>query len=89
MSDTVSVTLSNSAWTDISQAAVNGLLTNESNYPIIVQESSGLPDPSDVSGHTVFPGPQGFYNFAGITDDFYARATPGAPAPVKISFTPA
>ncbi len=87
MSDSVEITLSNSAWTDISQTAANGLITNESNHPILIQESSVLPDPSDVTGTTVFPGPDGFYNWAGITNEIYARAVPAAPAPIKVSVT--
>lgn len=87
MSDSVTVTLSNSAWTDISALSANGLISNESNFSIVVKEAASIPDPSDISGHTIFAGPQGFYNWAGITELIWARAMPDAPAPIKVEVT--
>ena len=87
MANSVTITLSNSLWTDISAAAVNGLISNESNYPILVKEALSIPNASDVTGHTVFAGPDGFFNWAGISQTIWARATPGTPAPVNAEVT--
>lgn len=89
MSNSVSITLSNSIWTDISSLAANGLVSNESNYSILIKEAASIPDPSDVDGHTVFAGPDGLYNWAGVSQIIWARATPNAPAPINVSVTTA
>ncbi len=87
MANSVTVTLSSTIWTDISSLAANGIITNESNYPIIVKEALNIPAANDVSGHTVFAGPDGFYNWAGVTQTIWARAVPAAPAPVDAEVT--
>ena len=76
MSDTVSVTLSATIWTDVSLVAVNGFVSNESNMVVIVKEKTVLPDPGDLFGHTLYSGANGFYNWAGITGKIYARTLP-------------
>jgi len=87
MADSITITLSTTVWTDMSALAANGLLSNESNYTIVVKEAATIPDPSDITGHSVFAGPQGFYNWAGVTQIIWARALPGEPDPIKVEVT--
>ncbi len=71
------IALSNSIWTLISGGAVNGLVTNESQQNVKIRESVALPDAGVTDGHTMYPGKDGFYNWAGITENIYARMLPG------------
>jgi len=87
MANSVTITLSDSVWTDISSIAANGLVSNESNYPILVKEAATIPGAADITGHTIFAGPQGFYNWAGVSQTIWARAMPDTPAPVKAEVT--
>lgn len=87
MANSVTVTLSSTVWTDISSLAANGLVSNESNYSILVKEAATIPNAADITGHTIFAGPQGFYNWAGVSQTIWARTTPGTPAPVKAEVT--
>ena len=73
---TTQITLSNTAWTDISSGAANGLVTNESFSNVIIRESVGLPGAGVTDGHTMYPGKDGFYNWAGVTENIYARMLP-------------
>ncbi len=76
MADSVTVTLLNDEWTDVSAAAVNGLITNQSKYKQLVKEAVAKPADGDLTGHTLKSGPDGFYNWAGIPSTLWARALP-------------
>jgi len=76
MSDSVTVALSNSAWTDISGGDANGLVTNSTVYKQLVKEAGSQPSAGDLTGHTMKPGPDGFFNWAAVSQIIWARALP-------------
>ena len=56
MSDTVEITLSNSAWTDVSGGVAYGFFTNHSDRYITYREAPTTPVASVTTGHRLNPG---------------------------------
>lgn len=85
MGDSVRFDVSENEWTDVSNGALIGFITNEGNTTILYAESNSLPSPSDNIGHTLDR--NGFVNFeltAG--QSVYARAVSGS---TRLAVTPA
>lgn len=55
MSDTVTVTVPNNDWVEVSNSALNGLITNEGTQRIRLFEDATKPTASDSVGHTMQP----------------------------------
>lgn len=79
MADSITIALDKNIWTDISSAAANGLITNESQYMQLVKEAAVLPNAGDLTGHSNPSGKS--YNWAGVSGNIYARALPNQISP--------
>ena len=65
MSDTVTVVVPKDSWVDVSNAATDGLITNEGNRRIRLFEDATQPADADSKGHGIEPGDYMRYSLVG------------------------